>query len=98
MALANTMTGSGEVKLVVPTLFEGSVNQTTKFIDSVTINASRFSDDKSFELRVMYFGLTNSPATFQTLMNTIFADLIAGGKVAVYIDDILIYSADEATH
>lgn len=52
----------------------------------------------SFELRVMYFGLTNSPATFQTLMNTIFADLIAGEKVAVYMDDILIYSADEATH
>lgn len=46
----------------------------------------------------MYFGLTNSLATFQTLMNTIFADLIAGGKVAVYIDDILIYSADEETH
>lgn len=32
------------------------------------------------------------------LMNTIFADLIAGGKVAVYIDDILIYSTDETTH
>lgn len=53
---------------------------------------------RSFELRVIYFGLTNSPATFQTLMNTIFADLIAEGKVAVYMDDILIYSADEETH
>lgn len=31
-------------------------------------------------------------------MNTIFTDLIVEGKVAVYIDDILIYSADEATH
>lgn len=31
-------------------------------------------------------------------MNTIFTDLIVGGKVAVYMDDILIYSADEATH
>lgn len=31
-------------------------------------------------------------------MNTIFTDLIAGGKVAVYMDDILIYSANEATH
>lgn len=40
----------------------------------------------------------NSPTTFQMLINTIFADLIAGGKVAVYIDDILIYSADEAMH
>jgi hypothetical protein len=29
-----------------------------------------------FELLVMYFGLTNSPATFQTMMNDIFQDLI----------------------
>lgn len=52
----------------------------------------------SFEPHIMYFGLTNSLATFQTLMNTIFADLITGGKVAVYMDDILIYSTDEETH
>jgi hypothetical protein len=45
-----------------------------------------------FEPRVMLFGLTNSPATFQALMNTIFVDLIAAGKVAVYLDDILVYS------
>jgi hypothetical protein len=38
----------------------------------------------------MFFGLTNSPATFQLLMNSIFADLIAQGKVAVYLDNILI--------
>lgn len=31
-------------------------------------------------------------------MNMIFADLIAGGKVAVYMDDILIYSADKTIH
>ena len=46
----------------------------------------------------MYFGLTNSPATFQTLINTIFAELIALGKVAVYMDDILIYSSNKETH
>jgi hypothetical protein len=38
----------------------------------------------------MYFGLTNSPATFQTMMNEIFQDLIAEGIVSVYLDDILI--------
>jgi hypothetical protein len=43
-----------------------------------------------FEPKVMFFDLTNSPATFQSLMNSIFADLIAQGKVAVYLDDILI--------
>jgi hypothetical protein len=43
-----------------------------------------------FEPRIMFFGLTNSPTTFQALMNAIFADLIAKGKVTVYLDDILI--------
>ena len=51
-----------------------------------------------FEPKVMFFGLTNSPATFQALMNSIFADLIAEGKVAVYLDDILIWSNDLAEH
>jgi hypothetical protein len=40
----------------------------------------------------MFFGLTNTLATFQALMNSIFADLIAKGVVAVYLDDILIYT------
>jgi hypothetical protein len=39
-----------------------------------------------------FFGLTNLPATFQALMNAIFADLIAKEKVAVYLNDILIWS------
>jgi hypothetical protein len=51
-----------------------------------------------FEPQVMFFGLTNSPATFQALMNTIFADLVAAGKVAVYLDDILIYSRTPQEH
>lgn len=51
-----------------------------------------------FEPQVMFFGLTNSPATFQTLMNSIFADLIARGVVAVYLDDILIFTEDLDEH
>lgn len=51
-----------------------------------------------FEPKVIFFGLTNSPATFQSLMNTIFADLIAEGKVAVYLDNILIWSNDLSEH
>ena len=47
-----------------------------------------------YEPKVMYFGMTNSPATFQALMNSIFADLIAEGKMAVYMDDLLIYAAN----
>jgi len=51
-----------------------------------------------FEPQVMLFGLTNSPATFQALMNTIFTDLVAAGKVAVYLDDILIYTETLEEH
>ena len=51
-----------------------------------------------FEPQVMLFGLTNSPATFQALMNTIFVDLVAAGQVAIYLDDILIYSPTPEEH
>jgi hypothetical protein len=51
-----------------------------------------------FEPKVMYFGMTNSLATFQALMNSVFADLIAKGEVAVYMDDILIYTVELLHH
>lgn len=46
----------------------------------------------------MFFGLTNSPSTFQNLMNDIFHDLIAEGKVLVYLDDILIFTKTLEEH
>jgi hypothetical protein len=51
-----------------------------------------------FEPLVMMFRLTNAPSTFQTMMNNIFADLIAEGKVCVYLDDILIFLCDLMEH
>jgi len=48
-----------------------------------------------FEPLVMFFGMTNSPATFQTMMNDIFQDLIAEGIMVVYLDDILIFTRTE---
>jgi hypothetical protein len=45
-----------------------------------------------FEPLVMYFGLTNSPATFQAMMNKIFQDLITKGVVSIYLNDILIFA------
>jgi hypothetical protein len=51
-----------------------------------------------FEPLVMYFGLTNSPATFQTMMNEIFQDLITEGVVSVYLDDILIFTNSLEEH
>jgi hypothetical protein len=47
---------------------------------------------------VMFFGLTNSPATFQTMMNAMFRDLIKCGKVVIYMDDIMIFTMDLAKH
>jgi len=38
----------------------------------------------------MFFGLTNSPATFQTMMDILFCNEIASGDVIIYMDDILI--------
>ncbi len=46
-----------------------------------------------FEPTVMFFGLTNSPATFQTMMNTIFCNLITDGNMTVYMDDMAIHMA-----
>src|SRR5260370_977722 len=43
-----------------------------------------------FEPMVMFFGLTNSPATFQTMMDDIFRSEIALGYIIIYMDDILI--------
>jgi len=44
-----------------------------------------------FEPQVMFFGLTNSPVTFQVMMNDIFKDEIREGWVSIYMDDILIH-------
>ncbi|SJL03648.1 uncharacterized protein ARMOST_07005 [Armillaria ostoyae] len=44
-----------------------------------------------FEPTIMFFGLTNSPATFQWMMNDIFKDLITTSRVTVYLDNILIF-------
>ena len=44
------------------------------------------------------FGLTNSLATFQTMMNSIFRDMIVEGVVCVYLDDILIFTKTLSEH
>ncbi len=45
-----------------------------------------------YEPMVMFFRLTNSPATFQMMMNTIFRDLINKGSITIYMDDIAIHT------
>ena len=51
-----------------------------------------------YEFLVLPFGLTNAPATFQRLMNTIFHDFIREGFVVVYLDDLLVFSKTEEEH
>jgi len=46
----------------------------------------------------MFFGMTNSLATFQTMMNDIFQNLIVEGIVVVYLDNILIFTKMEEEH
>ena len=45
-----------------------------------------------FEPTIMFFGLRNSPATFQAMMDDYFRDMINEGWIAIYMDDILIHA------
>ncbi|ESK81801.1 reverse transcriptase-rnase h-integrase [Moniliophthora roreri MCA 2997] len=51
-----------------------------------------------FKPTVMFFGLTNSPATFQAFMNDILKDFINEGWCVVYMDVILIFSDEINIH
>jgi len=46
----------------------------------------------------MFFGMTNSPATFQMMMNEILRDLINKKEVAVFVDDVLVGTETEEEH
>ena len=48
---------------------------------------------RSFKPLIIYFGLCNSPATFQAMMNEIFADM--DDVVVVYINDLMIFTKTE---
>ena len=52
----------------------------------------------SFEPTVMFFGMTNLPATFQAMMNEILRDLINKGKVAVFVDNVLVGTETKEGH
>ena len=44
----------------------------------------------SFEPIVMFFRMTNSPATFQAMMNEILRDMINKEKVVAFVDNVLV--------
>jgi len=46
----------------------------------------------------MFFDLTNSPATFQTIINELLRNLINTGKVAAFIDNVIVGMEMEEGH
>ena len=52
----------------------------------------------SYKPVVMFFRMTNLPATFQGMMNKILRDMIKKGKVAAFVDDMLIGTETEKRH
>jgi len=52
----------------------------------------------SFEPIVMFFGMTNLPAMFQAMINEILRDMINEGKVAAFVDDVLVETETEEGH
>ena len=46
----------------------------------------------------MFFGMINSPATFQAIINEILKNLVNESKVAVFVDDMLVETETEEEH
>jgi len=60
--------------------------------------AAFMTPEGSFEPTVMFFGLMNSPAIFQAMMNELLRDLINMGKVAIFINDVIVGTETEEGH
>jgi hypothetical protein len=58
--------------------------------------AAFITNEGLFKPTVMFFGLTNSLATFQMMMNSIFSDDIAEKWLTVYMDDMAIHTQHRA--
>ncbi len=51
------------------------------------------TNDGLYEPTVMFFGLCNSPVTFQAMMNTLFHNQIASRELTVYMDDMAMHTS-----
>src|SRR5271154_2107652 len=100
------------LRIIIP--FPSSPNSSTKsevrntspkwiFGGVITIFESKWkaaftTNRGSFEPTIMFFRLTNSPASFQTMKNAILKDLIDQGHIVVYMDNILVFTKDLEEH
>src|SRR4029077_6008627 len=55
------------------------------------------TQDGAYEPLVMFFGMCNSPSTFQQMMNEVFLDIIYEGVLVIYMDDLLVCTRKEFT-
>jgi len=60
--------------------------------------AAFITPEESFKPMVVFFGLTNLPATFQAMMNELLRDLINTGKVVAFIDNVIVGTETEEGH
>ena len=81
------LTNSKTLKSLPSSMFTGDI---TMFRSRKVMNGKQASRQRMFQSLVMFFGITNSPATFQSMMNELFKDLIDTGLMFIYMDDILI--------
>jgi len=51
-----------------------------------------------FKPTVMFFGLINSPATFQTIINNLLRDMIEAGDIVAFIDYVMVEIEIEEEH
>ena len=47
-----------------------------------------------FKPTVMFFGMCNSPATFQAMMDNVFQDMKTEGWIIIYMDNIFIFTKE----
>ena len=52
------------------------------------------TNHRLYEPTVMFFGMCNSPATFQAMMDSIFDDMISDFLIIVYMDDMFIFEKE----
>jgi len=53
---------------------------------------------RAFELMVMFFRLTESPATFQVMMNNLLRNMIEIGDITAFIDDVMVGTKTKEGH